>query len=382
MKTPQQSKTTLLLFIFFFIGIVGFSQSPLVKQTLAYRIDNTDQASKKQVNYPSMDETAYTRLESKRDELKSKKSVLEKLSRSPTISDAAFDSLCTIVDAVEQDIKMLDVKIDSLDNTIIDIRINNYIRYLKNERTFGALFSPACPIHIAVPNDSVALYYNSRYKNGIRSKAFYAFIYGSESNWSALNNISIQGQGKQASLYTEIASGLIGPFRVGLSVQVAKSDTIKVNEARQRLMNGGGNTNIDLQFPLFFSYRKWRCTYVYSSIKASGDIPQFGTNTERSTGSLNSGLELYQDISTDNKMFNFYLSARASWIVGFSKVYYENLGIKQMSGLMPYGQLSMGFTLFGTYRFSIFIPLYAPDQSMLNVPATFGGQVLPFIQGN
>lgn len=309
--TTKMLKGIFVCLIVTLIPFAGSAQGPMVKQKSFSKSDEGGVYKKKNLikeNPPSIPESDYNRIKNRMTSLNDRQKAILTNYSAPTATDSLLKLLK--MEYAKNDILIKEQRdsLVKLTDSIEKIKIANYVHYLKSDRSLGAILFPASPIHRATPTETCALYYNSRYK-GIRSKAFYSFIYGAESNWGALNSVALQGRGNQASLYAEVGSGLIGPLRIGLSTLVTKEDTIKMNEARQRLMNGGGNLNLEVQFPIFYLHKKWECSYIYASAKTSGDVPAFGTNTEKATGNFNIGLEYYQDISTSNKQFNFFASA-------------------------------------------------------------------------
>src|ERR1044071_55084 len=201
------------------ITVSLYSQTPLVKME-AYENDSVYQVrnnKKKKAYYPSVLESRIARVERRIGTLQARQNAIQDSCRIPTLSEATYSRLEAENQTLEKKIKSKQDSIKPSKDTIHDYLVNSYVEYLKGPRTWGAIFLPASPFArdtSAKHDPTSALYLNPRYK-GIRAVAFYKFIYGSESNWGALNNVSIQAQGKQTSLYAEIGSGIVGPVRFG-----------------------------------------------------------------------------------------------------------------------------------------------------------------------
>lgn len=250
-----------------------------------------------------------------------------------------------------------------LDNPYsIALKKSDFPKFLKNDSSVNYTFSTA---------DNIAA----------ASEGFYKFMYGRE-NWSLLNAVAIHGSASQTNIYTEVGSNFIGPVRLSLATMVtANTDTVKTAEARNRFLNSGGNAILSMQIPVFYSSSNYATTFCSFTTRIAGDLPMLGSSINNATANINFGFEVYQDIVSKEKQFNFFALVKAGWVYGFEKSFYTNLGLQESDRrVFSFGQISFGMTLFQTMRISIIAPIYAAFGRLLRVPVQYGGQVIPYIE--
>ncbi|TGE25939.1 hypothetical protein E5K00_12330 [Hymenobacter aquaticus] len=196
-----------------------------------------------------------------------------------------------------------------------------------------------------------------------------------KSSISALNNFALIGNVNNGSLYTELVGGYFGIFRIGLSTLLATSkDTARNKEAIQRFVGGGGNSVLELTYPAIFYKSKYFETQTLLSIKASADIPAFGTKTDQFAGNLNPAFDVYFALTTDEREFKFFSNTRIGPVVGF-KDFYTNLNISKKAFL--YAQTNVGVIISENLSVSLTIPIISTQRELLYTPVRLSTQIIP-----
>src|SRR5690606_12723227 len=94
----------------------------------------------------------------------------------------------------------------------------------------------------------------------MRSRAFFDMLYSNEGKqFKALGSAGINFGNNTGSIYSELASGNLGLFRVSLGTMISSNnntdeDEGKKEEAYQRLITYGGNTVLNLEYPLIYAH--------------------------------------------------------------------------------------------------------------------------------
>jgi len=190
------------------------------------------------------------------------------------------------------------------------------------------------------------------------AKYFYEKAFNSD-RLSFVDNIIVQGNLNQGIMYSELVAGNIAVFRVSFGAMIsAHDDRDQQEEALQKLVGGGGNSVLNIYYPLLYKTGKYIDLYWQLAPKFAGDIPALGSTTDNVTGNINLGSEFYLDISTEDKALNFFAYVRGGYIMG-SKGFYENLNIDN-KGLL-FGQINFGFTLNKNIRISFTIDFNSTD---------------------
>ncbi len=197
----------------------------------------------------------------------------------------------------------------------------------------------------------------------LRSRAFFDIVYGnSGKTFRALGNAGLNFGSKTASVYSEIVSGNLGIFRVSLGTMIAKSasqdSAARVNdEAYQRLVSSGGNTILNLEYPVAYLHsRNYQYNFITTvNIKGTADLLAFGTDTSRWAGSGSVGLNMYGEASTSNNQLSFFFNFSLGRFYGTHQ-FKQNLGIANAN--FSFGQLSAGLVFMKNFKISLlFLPL-------------------------
>lgn len=134
----------------------------------------------------------------------------------------------------------------------------------------------------------------------------------------SLNNIA---------LYSEIAADYIGPVRVSAGVTLAypKTDTNSVVQEKlnrdkfvQRFGTSGGAVVFNFAFPISSYYSDYFNFQWALSPRYSIDPPSFGVSNGKFSTNVNVGSDVLVDITGVRKVFNFFGTARFSYINGNS----------------------------------------------------------------
>ncbi|HLV93542.1 MAG TPA: hypothetical protein VKX34_10510 [Aequorivita sp.] len=215
----------------------------------------------------------------------------------------------------------------------------------------------------------------------IRSRAFFDMLYSNEGKqFKALGSAGINFGNNTGSIYSELASGNLGLFRVSLGTMISSNNNTnevegKKEEAYQRLITYGGNTVLNLEYPLVYAHSNNNQYNFISRFIAKGtaDLPAFGTNTEKWAGSSSFGLDFYADAATSNNSLRFFLNLNASKIYG-TDVFKDNLGTENAN--FTFGQLTMGLIFLENFKISFVVSTFSSESELRNRNIVAGGQVL------
>lgn len=215
----------------------------------------------------------------------------------------------------------------------------------------------------------------------VRSRAFFDMVYSNGGKrFRALGNAGVSFGNNSGSLYSEIVSGNLGLFRVSLGTMLSNSknqdeNAEKKEEAYQRLVNYGGNTVINFEYPLAYLHSNNNQYNFISRFIAKGtaDFPAFGTNTEEWAGSGVLGIDFYGDASLSNDALKFFFNFNVNKIYG-TKEFINNLGINKNN--FTFGQLSLGLVFLENFKISFIVSTFSSEKGLRNRNVVAGGQVL------
>lgn len=225
-------------------------------------------------------------------------------------------------------------------------------------------------------------YNNWNWKFGSKkSKALFDIIYdGNGENFKTLGNSGFNFGSKSASIYSELVSGSIYCFRVSLGTMITSSsnDSLqqgKKEEAYQRLVSYGGNTVLNIEYPLMFAHTTDNYLNLISRliVKGTSDLPAFGTSTDKWAGSGSIGIDIYGDASLSNNKLRFFFNLNENKIFG-TDVYRNNLGIANNN--FTFGQLTLGLVFSNVFKISFIVATFSSEASLRNKSIIAGGQVL------
>ena len=215
----------------------------------------------------------------------------------------------------------------------------------------------------------------------VRSKAFFDILYDNEGKrFKALGNSGVNFGNNTGSIYSELVSGNLGLFRVSLGSMISSNNSTDENEAKneeayQRLVTYGGNTVLNLEYPLAYIHSSNNQYNFISRLIAKGtaDLPAFGTTTEDWAGSGSIGVDFYGDASLSNNSLRFFFNFNINQIYG-TDIYKDNLGINENN--FNFGQLSLGFIFLENFKVSFIVTTFSSEESLRNRNVVAGGQVL------
>jgi len=214
----------------------------------------------------------------------------------------------------------------------------------------------------------------------IKSKAFFDIIYdGKGEYFKTLGNTGFSFGSNSASIYAELVSGNLGIFRVSLgSMITSSSDSLqngKKDEAYQKLVTNGGNTVLNIEYPLMFLHSRDNYYNLISRliVRGTSDLPAFGTSTQKFAGSASLGIDFYGDASLSNNQLRFFANFNANKIFG-TDVFRDNLGIKNNN--FTFGQLSLGLVFLQAFKISFTVFTVSSEASLRNKNVVGGGQIL------
>jgi hypothetical protein len=215
----------------------------------------------------------------------------------------------------------------------------------------------------------------------LRSEAFFDMLYGDEGKrFKALGNAGVYLGENSASIFSELVSGNLGLFRVSFGSMITNSkgdsaEGVKNEQAFQRLVTYGGNTVLNLEYPLMYVHSRNNQYNLITRLIAKGaaDLPAFGTSTETWAGSGSFGIDIYGDASLSNNQLRFFFNLNANQIYG-SDIYRSNLGISNTN--FTFGQLSLGLVFLENFKISFILFTFSSEASLENKNVIAGGQVL------
>ena len=182
------------------------------------------------------------------------------------------------------------------------------------------------------------------------------------------------------SVYTELASGNLGIFRVNLRAMAANNSNedmaeSKQQEAFQKLQTNGGNLVMSLEYPIAYIHSKNNRANFLTRITAKGtaDFPEFGTTTDDFAGSLSFGIDFYGEAPLNNNSLSFFFDLNLNRYVG-TDTFKDNLSID--NAYFNFGQLTLGIVVANNLKFSFIISTFSSEDNLKNDKITFGGQVL------
>ncbi len=214
-----------------------------------------------------------------------------------------------------------------------------------------------------------------------RATAFYDIVYNNENtNFRVLNSAGLNFGNNTGSVYSELASGNLGVFRVNLAAMAANNSNpdpaaSKVEEAFQRLQTNGGNLVMNMEYPLAYLHsRNNKVNFLTRFIlRGSADFPEFGTNTDDFAGSVAAGLDLYGEAPLSNNALSFFFNLNVNQYYG-SNTFIDNLGISSTN--FTFGQLTLGIVVSDNLKLSFIVGSFSSEESLRNGNVTIGGQVL------
>lgn len=288
----------------------------------------------------------------------------------------------TIVSKLENELYKNSIGADNLETYDQDIirKKTNEIKRLRTEIT--SIEAKQDSLYFIYTRDYLKYNHSNILNFGkLRSEAFFDMLYSDEGKrFKALGNAGIYFGENSASIFSELISGNLGLFRVsfGSMISNSKSDSseVKKNEqAYQRLVSYGGNTVLNLEYPLIYVHSRNNQYNLITRLIAKGaaDLPAFGTSTEEWAGSGSFGLDIYGDASMSNNQLRFFFNLNAHQIYG-TDVYRSNLGISNAN--FAFGQLSLGLVFLENFKISFIISTFSSESNLENRNIIAGGQVL------
>lgn len=214
-----------------------------------------------------------------------------------------------------------------------------------------------------------------------RSKAFFNIVYDRDGRvFRPLTNAGVNFGNNTASIYSEIVSGNLGLLKVSFGTMVASNNNDdstkgKEQEAFQRLVTFGGNTILNIEYPLAYIHSSNNQYNFISRLvgKGAADFPEFGTTTDEFAGSINCGINIYADASLSNNQLRFFLDYSANYYY-CSETFKENLGI--LDTQFTLSQLSVGIVFMQNFKASVILFTNSSEKNLENKRVIVGGQVV------
>lgn len=268
----------------------------------------------------------------------------------PRLANSEIEDRLEIIEQIKDSLSVIYTKQDSL----YKIYVSDFIRY---DRCLVLQFTPK------------------------RSEAFFDMLYSDEGKrFRVLGSAGINFGNNTGSIFSEVVSGNLGLFRASLGTMVSAANSdggleAKQDEAFQRLATYGGNTVLNLEYPLAYLHTRNNQYNLISRFLAKGtaDLPAFGTNTDTWAGSASWGMDIYADAATRNNELRFFVGFNVNRIYG-TDVFRENLGIDNAN--FTFGQVSAGLVIMESIKISLAITSFSSEANLRNRNMMVGGQVL------
>lgn len=215
-----------------------------------------------------------------------------------------------------------------------------------------------------------------------RSEAFFEIMYDKNDSKiiNVLNNSGFNFGSNTAALYSELASGHLRLFRVSLGAMVVASseddpEVAKEETAYQRLATYGGNTVLNIEYPLMYLHSRRKDFNLLSRalVRGAADFPQFGSTTDEVTGNISYGIDLYCDAATGNGQLRFFANFNFYRVKG-TNTFKDNLGVT--SSAFNYGQLIVGLVVAEKIKLSFVVNTVSSEDALRDATLIGGGQVL------
>ena len=266
--------------------------------------------------------------------------------------------------------------------TLTDTEIKDYEKQLKSSKDSIAKLTPVID---SLSNEYVKEYLQYKTTTVLsfgpkRARAFFDILYDNKGErFSVLNNTGFSVGNNSGSIYSELVSGNLSVLRVSLGAMVSSSsandlESAKQEEAYQRLVSSGGNTVLDIEYPLAYIHSRNNQFNFVSRLRAKGtaDFPEFGTTTDKFAGSASFGVDFYADAALTNNKLRFFGAFNYNQYYG-TEEYAKNLGINDKS--FTFGQLTVGL-VFNNIKLSFIVATMSSENSLENKSVVAGGQVL------
>ncbi|MFY7670679.1 hypothetical protein ACOSP6_06280 [Tenacibaculum sp. MEBiC06402] len=216
--------------------------------------------------------------------------------------------------------------------------------------------------------------------NAKRARAFFDILHDNQGKrFSVLNNTGFTIGNNSGSIYSELVSGNLSVLRVSLGAMISSSssdnqDNAQQEEAYQRLVSNGGNTVLNIQYPLAYIHSSNNQFNFISRLQAKGtaDFPEFGTTTDDFAGSASFGIDFYADAALTNNQLRFFGTFNYNQVFGTGE-FSKNLGIDNSN--FTFGQLTLGL-VFNNIKLSFIVATLSSESSLENKSVVAGGQVL------
>ncbi len=257
-------------------------------------------------------------------------------------------------------------------------RVKDDIKDMEN-KPLPSSFFPSCT------------YYQQGFYNRLYSKK-------SDRDFYFVNNAALQINNNANTIESELTSAFLGPFRVsfGTLISNSSSDEETVGEddeeqiestdetqAFQRLISGGGNIFLNVEFPLYFAEAGPWVGYMSAYGKGSADFSQISNDIDTSTANGTFGGNFYTSVSTEKNEFNFFANINYGVYFGGDEFYNALKIDSDKDKFFGFGQLIVGVTVFNNVRFSFTTNTFGSDEALRSGNVVFGIQVLSgFFEGN
>ena len=219
------------------------------------------------------------------------------------------------------------------------------------------------------------------------------------------NSASLQLNDNGGIVQSELLEAYLGPLRISLGTTItnAQSDdndqdsdaagnTTSDDEMMEpapveesatptdetqaflRLLTGGGNTYLNIEFPMVFHKDERFFFYLNANAKLAAEIAELSGDVDTTTGNGSFSSNLYSSISTDNDEFNFFVDLNFGYYFGGS-AFYERLDIQDDNGF-TFGQFTAGVNILKSIQLSLTLNTFGSESNLNSGTILVGTKLL------
>lgn len=358
--------------IFILIGLINvtytFAQIPSISEkSIRFSVNETKQVA---------DNTENEKITSEKlqDELEFEKN--PQFYNYSNYFNLKLEKINSEIKALEKEQRELSVsnekeKIDSLKQLISEKELQ--IESLKNEKN-SAIRSVSYKSFLPSLNTKYRSYFFQKLYNNDISKTNY------------LNSFSLSGNKDGISAQSEILADNVWASRVTVGTVIEannKTDSKVVDETKtqalERLVNGGGNFYLDFALPILTTIEGNNIDmftgYIFMNVRGASAVKGFGNDLDNSTANISGGLNIYGSLSSESKLFSFFLYGNVNYCRG-SEGFYKELEINHNKGFV-FGKMTVGVTISNKFKIVSNLAVFGSESNLRREKVTFGIQLLP-----
>lgn len=214
---------------------------------------------------------------------------------------------------------------------------------------------------------------------------FKKMYYTDGTHTSYLNSLALNYSSSGTVAQSEVLADTFGPVRMSLGTVIQSNSETPETEVEKEeqqeedqletLMNGGGNFYLETILPAFIYSNDKFSGYFYANNRTGLGLKGLSDSVDTSTFNSAFGTNLYLGYNSNEKKFNVFFNADASYNFA-SKAVYENLNMKDRKPFLT-GKLIAGLTFSNKFRLSATFLTFGSDESLRSGKVVVGLQIIP-----